>query len=128
LIRRFGVRDAHPLEQVRGHGHRVLALDAAVTLQHLGHLETDRDDRVERGQRVLEDHRDVLAAPVPHVVVGQCEQVGALVVDGAGDLVAALGEQPHDRQRGHRLAASGLADQTDGLSGAHREAHTVHGP
>ena len=39
----------------------------------------------------------------------------------------APGQQPHDRQRGHRLAAAGLADQADGLPGRHLEADPVHG-
>jgi hypothetical protein len=47
---------------------------------------------------VLEDHRQVTAAPVPHVIHGQAQQVGALELDGAGDAVPAAWQQPHDRQ------------------------------
>ena len=53
------------------------------------------------------------------------EQVGALEGGLTLDGVAALGQQAHDRQRRDRLAAAGLADQADGLAGAHVEADAV---
>ena len=36
-----------------------------------------------------------------------------------------LGDQPHDRERGHALAAAGFADQPDGLAAADGEVDAV---
>jgi hypothetical protein len=69
-----------------------------VTLQHLGDLHADRDDRVQRRQRVLKDHRHVTAADVTQRVLAQLEQVHAVELGPAADLDTALRQQPHDRQ------------------------------
>lgn len=122
-----GVGDAHLLEHVARVGRGLLAGHALVPLEHLGDLSADGDDGVEGGERVLEDHADVTAATLAHLLVGEGEQVGAVEVDRAGHLVAAGGQQAHDRERGHRLAAAGLADQADGLPGLDVEAHPVDG-
>ncbi len=122
-----GVGDADPLEQVPGDRHGGLARHLLVPLQDLGDLAADRDDRVQRGERVLEDHRDVAAAAVAQVGVGEPEQVGSLEERLALDRVPAAGEQPHDRERGDRLPAAGLADEADGLAGPDVEADAVDG-
>ena len=84
--------------------------------------------RVERGHRVLEDHREVAAAPVAHALLVEGEQVDALEQHRARDR----------RRRGAaagRMAASevtllpdpGLPHHAHGLAGQHREAHPVDG-
>ncbi len=127
LSRRLGSGMPTDLSSPSASTLAALPLHPAVPLQHLGDLQPDRDHRVQRGERVLEDHAHVAAAAVPHLPVGEPQQVGALERHLAGDRVAALGQQPHDRQRRHGLAATGLADQADGLAGLHREAHAVDG-
>ena len=121
------VGDADLLEHLLRDRHRRLARHPLVPLEHLGDLHPDGDDGIQRGQRILEDHAEVGAAAVAHLVRTEGEQVGALVADAALDGVAALGQQTHDRQRRHRLAAAGLADDADGLAGAHVEADVVDG-
>ena len=98
--------------------------------QRLHDLLPDRQDRVERGHRLLEDHRDVAAAHLAHVVVGEIEQVSAGEQDAAGgDAAGFLGQKPHDGERGHRLAAAGFADdrhrfaRPDGVRNAVDRAH-----
>jgi hypothetical protein len=56
---RFGLRGRH------------LQMDE----QRLHDLLADREDRVERGHRLLEDHRDVAAADLAHLLGGELEQV-----------------------------------------------------
>ena len=73
-------------------------VEALVALQDLGDLQADGQDRVQRRQRVLEDHADVAAATVTHAGRAEAEQVDAVEVDGTGDGVAACGQQTHDRQ------------------------------
>ena len=47
--------------------------------EQLAELEADREDRVQRRQRVLEDHRDPVGPHLAALLVGQLQQVDALV-------------------------------------------------
>ena len=42
---------------------------------HVDHLRLDREDRIERGHRILEDHRDAAAAQAPQLAFRQRQQV-----------------------------------------------------
>ena len=87
--------------------------------QRLGDLAADREHRVERRHRLLEDHRDVVAADVAHFPFGQVEQIGALEADRAFDDAAwRRGDEAHDRQRGDALAAARFTDHRERLAGA----------
>jgi hypothetical protein len=70
------------------------------------------EHRVERGHRLLEDHRDVAAAVLAHLVFGQREKIAALEQHAAaGHPARRLREKAHHRERGHGFPAAGLADQ-----------------
>ena len=85
--------------------------------QRLHDLLSDRQDRIERGHRLLEDHGDVASAHRAHLVVGEIEQVAPLEQDAArGNAGGVLGQQPHDGERGNRLAAAGFADDGHDLA------------
>ena len=56
---------------------RLLLVHPHVELERLADLPVDRQHRVERGHRVLEDHRDVVATNRPDLIVGQLEDVSA---------------------------------------------------
>ena len=118
---------ADPLEQLLRLRHRLLARQAAMALHHLGDLDPDRHHRVQRRQRVLKDHRDVTTAAVSHLRCGELQEVGALVRRRPLDLIAARGQQAHDRQRRHRLPTAGLAHQAQRLAGVDVERDAVHG-
>ena len=51
----------------------------------LDQLVADAVERVQRRERVLEDHRDLLAAHLAQLLVGQLEQVAALEQDLAAE-------------------------------------------
>ena len=98
-----------------------------VLVEHLGDLAAYRQRRVERLARVLEDHRDPIAADRQHLVVGDLEEVdrvsAALACLGRPeiDLTAGIdprgaGDETNEGASGHALAAAGLADQPEGLS------------
>ena len=54
-----------------------------------------------------------------HLVFVESEQIGAFEHDRAADDPARrIGHQPHDRQRGHALAAAGFADDRQRLAAA----------
>ncbi len=91
--------------------------------QRLGDDVADRQPRVERGQRVLEDHLDVApelpaAAAVERGDVA-CPSTTTVPCSGGSHL-----EDLHDRRR---LAAAGLADQAERLALADVEADAVDG-
>ena len=93
----------------------------------LGDLATDRHRRVERGHRVLEDHADVVAADLADLLLADRHEVAAVQSDLAAGDEPAPRQQAHDRHRGHRLAAAGLADDAHGLSRLDVEAEAVDG-
>ena len=115
----LAVGDADEPQQLERPRARLALAHLQVDEQRLHDLLADRQDRIERGHRLLEDHRDVAAAHLAHVVVGEIEQVAALEQDAArGDAAGVLGQKPHDGERGHRLAAAGFADDRHHFAGA----------
>ncbi len=121
------VGDADPAEHVDGDGERGLARHLVVDAVRLGDLRAHGVERVHRGERVLEDHGDLLAAPGPHPILGQGVEVGAVEQYLAGDLCPALLEEAHQRLAGDGLAGAGLADEADGLAPVQGEVHAVDG-
>ncbi len=101
------------------------ALDAAMADQHLGELRADGEGRVQRGHRLLEDHRQPVAAQVGQGRLVERQQVAAFEGHAAGDMRSGPRQQAHDRQRRHALAAAGLADHAQGFAGIDREGHAV---
>src|SRR5262249_4601059 len=76
---------------------------------------------------LLKDEGDLGAAHFSHVPFGQGEQITSLEQDlPAGNTSWRL-DEPHDRERGHRLPAPGLADQTERFACTDLEAHLVDG-
>ena len=79
--------------------------------QHLVDLAPDRHDGVERGHRLLEDHRHPRGAELPQPVLARGQQLLADQLDAAGGRrQRALLQQPHHRQRGDGFARAALAD------------------
>jgi len=56
------VRNPDLFQQFERAGARLPGVHAHVPAQHFSDLVADREHRVERRHRLLEDHRDVLAA------------------------------------------------------------------
>src|SRR5450755_2436697 len=125
----LGVRNADFGEQrdraLSGVGRR----ETEMQTQHLGQLKTDREHRVQRRHRLLEDHRDVGAAQPAQLALIQVDQVAAAVYDLAAgkNRCIFLGQQTEDRERSHRLAAARLADQRYGGIAGDVEADALHG-
>ena len=113
----FRIADADLSEHLDDARARRLAGEAAVQQQNLADLLLDRMQRIERGHRLLEDDGDVVAAHAPHVAFGKLYQVAALVEDAARGMVGGgIGEELEDRERGHRFAGAGFADQGRALA------------
>ena len=113
----LAVGDADQPQQLERALARLRLAHLEMDEQRLHDLLPDRQDRIERGHRLLEDHGDVAPAHRAHVVVGELEQVATLEQDAAGgDAGRVPGQQPHDGERGHRLAAAGFADDGHDLA------------
>ena len=121
--RRIG--DADGAQHVDRLGRRVAPRHVAVADQHVGDLAADRADRIERGARILEDHRDLAAAHVGKLA-GLCrEQIEPAEHGTAGGDFAGGIENAHHRIGGDRFARAGFADQRDGLALVDGKAHIV---
>jgi len=100
----------------------------AVDQQGLGDVVEDRHARVQRAERVLEDHLD-LRPQRPQRGALQRRQVHHTTVGGAEqDLAAGRRHRSQDAARGGGLAAARLADQAERLALLYGEAHVVDRP
>ena len=123
----LGVRDLDVGEQLdRFHGGLLLG-HALVDHQRLGDLTADGKDRVQARHRFLEDHGDLVAADLVHLVHGQLRQVHAVEEDLAGVDIAVAVEQTEDAHGRDALAGAGFADDAEDLTGVERIAHAVDG-
>ena len=80
----------------------------------LGQLIADAVEGVQARQRVLEDHRHRGPAHLAHLVLIECEQVGAVEDDAPGYIGEVAVEQSHDRLGGDALARPRLPDDGEG--------------
>src|SRR5450631_3195273 len=123
-----GGRDVDPVHQLDGLDLGIGPGGATVHPEHLADLEPHAVDGVQRGQRVLEDHRDLLAAVSTPFLLRQGQQVGAPETDGSlGDVAGRGVEDSHDGLGGHRLAGAGLAQNGEGLAGLQVKGDAVDG-
>src|SRR5665811_1570740 len=76
--------------------------------------------------RDREDHGDVVAADLPHLLVPERTQIAVAEHQGTLDHLARwVGDEAHQRERRDRLARAGLADDAQRLLAVEREAHAV---
>lgn len=97
-----------------------------VPRQHVFDLPSDRADRVQRGARVLEDHRDLPAADVLQLGLGGARQVDAAEADAAArDATGPVQDAQHGIG-GDRLAGAGLADDARRAAFLQRQIDMLH--
>jgi hypothetical protein len=81
-------------------------------MRPLGELAPDREHRVERGHRLLEDHADLPAANAAHLLLAEAEKVAFLVEDFAAfDAAGGFGDQ-RDRLTSRSVATRGQSSIT----------------
>ena len=93
----------------------------------LGDLVADAVHRMEAGERILEDHRDVLAADPTQRSLGQTDEIAALEMDLALEVSATAVEKPHHGKTRHALARPGFADDAQRLTTLQRVREVRHG-
>ena len=124
----LGIGDADQAQQLDRARARRRFGHLQVDEERLHDLQADRQDRVERGHGLLEDHRDVAAADLAHFLVRERQQVAAFEQDAAADDAAGgARQQAHDGERRNGFAAAGFTDQRYDLARAHLVRHTFHG-
>lgn len=118
------VRDPDEIEHLGGPGERGAPRAALVPPVHLGDLVADGERRVQARHRLLEDHRDLVAADVAQLLRRHVDQVPALVQhpSGRGARVR-VRQQPQHREARDALARTRLADQAHDLTGPDVEGH-----
>jgi hypothetical protein len=122
-----GIGDADPIEHLDGSFLAGLALEALVHLVDLGDLEADPVGRVQRRDRLLEDHADAVAAHVAHLGLRLGQQLLAGEAHRAAHDAPGLVDEPQHRERGHALARARLADEAEDLARQHVEVDPVDG-
>ncbi len=95
--------------------------DDAVDAQRALEMVADRLDRVQRPERILEDHLHLRAVPEDVAPPAHARHVAFFEEHGAGAGVVQAREQARDRA----LAAAALADERRDRAGAQLERHVV---
>ena len=113
----LGVGDADGAQEFdRPLGPEPLARLPLMQPHRLADLGADGQHRIERGLRLLEDHRHPAAAHLAHLGFGQGQEFGSAELRRTGRDPPGRRQQTHQRQRRHRLAAARLAEQGEGLA------------
>ncbi len=121
------ITDADLVEQLQHPLARLAPAHAAVHVKDFADLPLHGMQRIERRNRLLEDHRDFVAAHLPQHLFVRRQQLLALIDDRAGRMVRLrIGQQFQDRQGGDRLAGPRFADQRDGLLVVNVEGNAAH--
>src|SRR5215470_1766424 len=123
----LGRRDANRLQEVGRLLPRAAAGRALVDSDWLGDLGDHREQRVQRHHRVLQDHRDPLAADAPHLVLGLLEEIRALEHHLARDDARGRRQHAQEGERQGGLARARLADDAERLPLIEGQRDVVHG-
>ncbi len=102
-----------------------LLVEPLMDPQCLANLAADSQHRIEARHRLLEYHRNVVAADGAHLAVGELQQILSLEADRARDLAWGLRDEPHERHGGDRLAAAGFTDDGQRLAFVDMEGDAV---
>ena len=102
---RRGVGDAHRFHQLDRPPHRLGAREPLMAPHALGDLFADSYQRIERGQRILEDVGDAIAANLLQTAERRVQQVLLAIENfAAHNLARRRGDQPKNGERGNRLS------------------------
>ena len=96
--------------------------------ENLADLALDPVQGIERGHGFLEHHGDAVAPDLAQALGGCPDQLLAGKPDAARGMAGQrIGQKLQDRERGHRLARSALADEREGFALVEGEAGALHG-
>ena len=129
------IGDAHAVQHINRHLQRLFFAEALVQFHHFRNLPANRMQRIQRGHRLLKDHRDLAAADAAHlhalgVELDDIDRFGAALLPAKNDLAlddfARRGlDQLHDRMRRDALATAAFAHDAQRLPVRQAEADTL---
>jgi hypothetical protein len=124
-LRRVGHADA--AQHLHGLFPRRRFRQVLMKLHRLADLSADGEHRIERRHRLLENHRDVVAADRAHLRFVEPEQIAAPIeLDRtADDPAGRIGNEPHHGKRRHTLAAAGFTDDPHCVARTQRKREVV---
>ncbi|MNE28540.1 hypothetical protein D3C80_1219850 [compost metagenome] len=109
-------RNANQFEQFKNTRARFLFAHATMISQRFGQLIANAIKRVERGHRLLKDHRDLCTAYLIECLIGHTDQV-LPAIERLPSSLPVLGQQAHHRHGCLTFTGPGLTDDSDGLTG-----------
>ncbi|MNY06521.1 hypothetical protein D3C86_1392820 [compost metagenome] len=121
----FGRRNAHHLQRFAAAFLGLRPGHVFVREDGFHHLLADAQHRVQRHQRILEDHGDAVAAQLAHLLFREIAQVGALEFHFAVDHFPGRVDQAQQREAGHGFAGARFAHQAHDFAAAHGKVDTV---
>ena len=120
LVVVFGKSGLYRLKQRSKHFVEGFAAFLAVRLVFKEHrlcdLLTDAHDGVERRQRILEDHCDLVSAQLVHLLFGNAQKVTSVVKNFSALINRVHRRDPHDRFRCNGLTRARLSDDRQRFS------------
>ena len=99
-----GFRQADLHEEVADALAGDIPAQSEVRTERLSHLLAGSIERIKRGHRILEDHRDAFSADTSVGTLRETHQLVAVQADAAPDRGGAPRQKAHDRAAGHALA------------------------
>ena len=122
----FGIGDADLFQQFeRPLSLRVL-VHAEMRFEHFTDLESDRKTGIERGHRLLKDHRYVAADDRAPLGVADCQKVETVKQHRVGSHSRRPWQEAHHGQHGDGLSGAGLADNGEYVIAVNGQIDAVH--
>jgi hypothetical protein len=94
----------------------------------LADLVPDREDGVQRCHRLLENHRDLSAAHLPHLPLRPPQEIFAAIPDLTRHDATGGTHQSQNGKRRDALATSGFAEDAERAPRVYGETHAIDGP
>ena len=124
---RLGILDLDPLQEFDRAAERLALGDGAMGADGLDDLVADGEDGIERGHRILEDHRRDAAADRGDAALVSTEHVGAAERHALRrDAGRRLAQEAHQRLAGDRFSRAGFADDAEAFAAFEMEADAAH--
>src|SRR5262245_58690913 len=123
-----GVGNADAIEHFDGPCQRGAPRNALMRRDGKAHLGFDRQDRIERGHRVLKDHRDRSAADFAKLAWWETENIAAHEPNRARDDAPRRVHETKQGEAGDALAGSRFTDKAQHLAGVEPEEYAVCWP
>jgi len=124
----LGVGDANEREKLDGARARLRLAHLEMHGERFHDLQPDGEHRVQRGHRLLKDHRDLAPANAAHFLVVEVEKLASLEAYRTVDDPRRVRRQKlHHGKSRDRFARAGLADDRHDLAGLDRVTQSLDG-